>query len=91
VRGIRQRYEERGLLGAINRKKETKRRRQRPRKLDGAAEAKLIAVACGKPPEGRAKWSMRLLADELVALQLVDSISHDTVWRTLKKTSSSRT
>jgi transposase len=91
VRGLRQRYEERGLLGAVNRKEETKRRRQKPRKLDGAAEAKLIAIACGKPPEGRAKWSMRLLADELVALQLIDSISHDTVWRTLKKTSSSRT
>lgn len=91
VRGIRLRYEERGLHGAINRKKETKRRRQRPRKLDGAAEAQLLAIACGKPPEGRAKWTLHLLADRLVALQLVASISHDTVWRTLKKMISSHT
>ena len=88
VRSIRLRYAQRGTQGAINRKK-GKCTIRRTRKLDGEAEARLIAIACGEPPEGRAKWSMRLLADELVALQIVGEISHDTVWRTLKKTSSS--
>jgi transposase len=64
--------------------------RRRSRKLDGAAEARLIAVACGPPPEGRARWTLQLLADKLVELQVVDSISDDTVQRTLKKTTSSR-
>ncbi len=90
VRSIRLRYSQRGTQGAINRKK-GKCTVRRVRKLDGEAEAHLVAIACGEPPEGRAKWSMRLLADELVALQIVSAISHDTVWRTLKKTNSSRT
>jgi transposase len=90
VRGIRKRYAERGTQGAINRKK-GKCSTVRVRKLDGEAEARLVAIACGPPPPGRANWSMRLLAGKLVALQLVDTISHDTVWRTLKKTNSSHT
>ena len=90
VRSIRLRYAQRGTQGAINRKK-GKCTIRRVRKLDGEAEARLVAIACGEPPEGRAKWSMRLLADELVALQIVDEISHDTVWRTLKKTNSNLT
>jgi len=90
VRSIRLRYAQRGTQGAINRKK-GKCTIRSTRKLDGEAEAQLVAIACGEPPEGRAKWSMRLLADELVALQIVDDISHDTVWRTLKKTSLSLT
>jgi len=57
-----------------------------PRKLDGAGEARLIALACGEPPEGRARWTLRLLGDKLVELAVVDSISHETVRRTLKKT-----
>ena len=90
VRGVRKRFAERGSQGAINRKK-GKCSPVRVRKLDGAAEARLIAIACGDRPAGRSKWSMRLLADQLVALQIVDTISHDTVWRTLKKMRSSRT
>ena len=90
VRSVRLRYAQRGTQGAINRK-QGKCTIRRVRKLDGEAEARLIAIACGEPPEGRAKWSMRLLADELVALQIVAEISHDTVWRTLKETSSSPT
>lgn len=90
VRSIRLRYTQRGTQGAINRKK-GKRTTRCTRKLDGDAEARLIAIACSEPPEGRAKWSMRLLADKLVALQIVGEISHDTVWRTLKKTNSSPT
>jgi hypothetical protein len=62
------------------------------RKLDGVQEAKLLAVACGKPPTGQARWSLRLLADKLVELEIVeDGISYQTVRRILKKTRSSRT
>ena len=57
------------------------------RKLDGAGEARLVAIACSKPPAGRSRWTMGLLADELVVLQVTDSISDETVRRTLKKTS----
>ena len=56
-------------------------------KLDGAGEARLVAIACSKPPTGRSRWTMQLLADELVVLQVTDSISDETVRRTLKKTS----
>ena len=57
-----------------------------PPKLDGAAEAKLIALRLGKPPAGYGRWTLHLLADELVALEVVDSISHETVRKVLKKT-----
>ncbi len=57
-----------------------------PPKLDGEAEAKLIAMRLGKPPAGYGNWTLRLLADELVALEVVDSICYETVRRTLKKT-----
>jgi hypothetical protein len=56
-----------------------------PTKLDGVSEAKLIALRLGKPPAGYGRWSLQLLADELVALEVVDSISHETVRKTLKK------
>jgi transposase len=58
----------------------------RPAKLDGTAEAMLTAIACSDPPEGYAKWSLRLLADKAVELELVDSISHVCIGKTLKKT-----
>ena len=89
VRAARKRCVEEGPLKAIERRRQ--RRPSNLRKLDGVAEAKLIALACGPAPAGRKGWTMRLLADELVALEIVDSVSHDTVWRTLKKTRSSRT
>ena len=57
-----------------------------PAKLDGEAEAKLIAMRLGKPPAGSGHWTLHLLADELVALEIVDSISHETVRKVLKKT-----
>jgi hypothetical protein len=57
-----------------------------PPKLDGQAEAKLIALRLGKPPAGYGHWTLQLLADELVALEVVDSISHETVRKVLKKT-----
>ena len=59
------------------------------RKLDGAGEARLVQSACSTPPPGRQRWSLRLLADELVVLEVVDSIGHECVRQTLKKTRSS--
>ena len=61
-----------------------------PRKLDGEQQAQLVKLACSQPPEGRARWTMQLLAERLVQLEVVDQISHETVRRTLKKTNSSR-
>ena len=61
-----------------------------PCKLDGKAEARLTAIACSSPPTGHARWSLRLLADELVRLEVIDAISHKTVGQVLKKTTSSR-
>jgi hypothetical protein len=65
--------------------------RPRRRVLDGRAEAHLIALSCSDPPEGRERWSMRLLADRMVELGHVGSVSYETVRRTLKKTRSSHT
>jgi hypothetical protein len=62
----------------------------RPRVFDGTAEAKLIALACSKPPEGRVRWTLRLLEEHVVELGIVDRVSDNTIGRTLKKTRSSR-
>ena len=62
----------------------------RPRRLDGASEARLVQLACSTPPEGCAKWTMKLLADQLVTLEIVEEICGETVRKTLKKTTSSR-
>lgn len=69
---------------------ERKKRKHSPRRraLDGRGEAELIRIACSNPPEGHAKWSLRLLAGKLVELEIIDSISHETVRETLKKTKS---
>lgn len=88
VERIRQRFVEHGFEAALVRKKQD--RPSRERKLDGAAEARLIALACSPPPDGRACWTMPLLADRLVQLEVVDAVSDETVRRTLKKTRSSR-
>lgn len=84
VENIRRRFVEEGLEATINRKKRC--RPPRERILDGAKEARLIALCCGNPPEGRARWTLRLLADKLVELDIIESISHETVRQTLKKT-----
>jgi transposase len=86
VHRLRQRLVEEGLDTALLRKPS---RQRRPRKLDGENEARLIACACAQAPEGRARWTMQLLADRLVELKVVDRISDETVRRTLKKTTSS--
>jgi len=88
VEHVRQRFVEQGLEAALVRKKQD--RPSRERKLDGAGEARLITLACSKPPQGRATWTLRLLADRLVELQIVASISTETVRQVLKKTNSSR-
>src|SRR5215470_4969607 len=65
-------------------------RQVHPRKLDGVQEAHLVVLACSLAPKGRNRWSLRLLADKLVELEVVDDVSYETVRRTLKKTNSSR-
>jgi hypothetical protein len=85
VERVRQRFVELGLDAALDRKQ--RERPPREVKLDGRAEARLIALACSTPPDGRAVWTMQLLADKLVELEVVDSISDETVRLALKKTS----
>jgi hypothetical protein len=89
VSRVRRQYFEEDLEAALNRRRPN---REYHRKLDGEQEARLVALACGEPPEGRARWSLRLLADKLVELESVEEeLSYQTVRRTLKKTSSSLT
>lgn len=85
VRTIRQRFVEEGLEPALNRKKRDCS--SHVPLLDGAAEARLIATACGPAPKGRARWTLRLLANRLVELKVVESVSYETVRVALKKTS----
>jgi hypothetical protein len=87
VERVRQRFVEQGLDAALDRKRRERPARQR--KLDGRAEARLIALACSAPPRGRAEWAMQVLADKLVELEVVDSVSDETARTTLKKTRSS--
>jgi transposase len=83
VFNVRRRWVEQGLEAALRRKKQDGP--SRPRKLDGKAEAKLVATCCGPVPQGRARWTLRMLAGKLVELEVVDSISPETVRNTLKK------
>lgn len=82
VEQIRERCVCEGLAAALERKK---RDRNRTRKLDGEGEARLVALACSEAPAGYARWSLNLLADKLVELEVVDSISHECVRQVLKK------
>ncbi len=86
VERVRRRCVEEGLPRALGRKEQVNRR---PRKLDGEGEAQLAALACSQPPDGRAGWTLHLLADRLVEREILGSISAETVRSTLKKTSSS--
>jgi hypothetical protein len=88
VERVRQRFVEQGLEAALVRKPQD--RPSRERALDGKGEARLVTLACSKPPDGRAAWTPRLLAGPLVELEVVDTISHETVRQGLKKTNSSR-
>jgi len=84
VQRVRRQFVAEGLAATLARKRPD---RVYARALDGRQEAHLIAVACATPPDGQARWSLRLLADELVRLEVVDAVSYETVRRTLKKTS----
>ena len=84
VERVRQRCCERGLEASLERKRQ--RNPSRERKLDGAAEAQLVRLACSEAPDGRSRWTLALLADKLVELEVVDSVSRTTVHRSLKKT-----
>lgn len=86
VERVRKQFVEEGLDAALEPRKP---QRQYRRKLDGDGEAHLIALACQKPPDGHSRWTLRRLADRMVALEYVDEISYQTVRRTLKKTNSS--
>lgn len=89
VENVRRRCVLQGVEAALERRKQARPRRER--RLDGDGEARLIALACSEPPEGRDSWTLQLLADQLVRLEVVDSICPQTVRRTLKKTNSNPT
>ena len=89
VQHIRASYVDKGLEGTLNRKK--RETPPVPAKVTGEVEAHIIALACGTPPEGYEKWSLRLIAEKSVELNYIESISHTTVARILKKTNSSLT
>jgi len=82
VERVRKAFVEEGLERALNAKRP---RQTRPLAFDGEREAKLITIACSKLPQGRCRWSVRLLADRLVELEVFESISHETVRHVLKK------
>ena len=88
VERLRRRFVEEGFEPCLQRRPDSNPRQRQ--KLDGHQEAQLIALVCGDPPAGRSQWSLRLLADKLVELRVVETISHVTVHRTLKKTHSNR-
>ena len=84
--GVAQRFVENGLESALNRKKQENRHR----KITGDVEAHIIAIACSDAPEGRDRWTLQLIADRLVELKIVESISSTAIGTTLKKTNSNR-
>ena len=79
---VKRRFVEEGLEAALGKRKPE---RQYVKKADGDFEAHLVALSCSQPPEGYARWSLRLLADKMVELEHVDSVSHETIRRVLKK------
>lgn len=84
IERVRERFVEQGFDAALV---PAPSKRIYSRKLDGKQEAKLIALACSRPPAGKKRWTLRLLADEAVEMEITDSLSHETVRQTLKKTS----
>lgn len=85
IERVRQRFVEEGLEAALK----PRPGRGRKRKIDGEAEAHLVALRCSAPPEGRSRWTLRLLADRMVALEYLDELSHESVRQVLKKTNCS--
>lgn len=86
VERVRERFVEQGLAAALLPQPSTRRYE---RAFDGAQEAQLIALACSEPPEGKSRWTLRLLAEQAVEWKIVDTVSHESVRQTLKKTNSS--
>jgi transposase len=84
---VKQRFVEEGFEACLERKPLS---RTKEKKADGELEAQLIALSCSKAPEGFARWSLRLLADKMVEMEYIESISHETIRRVLKKTNSNR-
>jgi len=87
IRAVRSRYVQEGMEAAINEQP----RSGAPKKFTGRQRAKITAIACSEPPEGRNRWTLRLIADKVVELKIADDISHQTVKRVLKKTNLSLT
>jgi len=79
---VKQRFVEDGFEACLDRKTRSK---SKPRKADGDLEAHLVALSCSKAPEGFSRWSLRMLADKLVEMEYIESISHETIRRVLKK------
>ena len=86
IAGVAKRFVTEGLEAALGRKKQANRHR----KVTGEVEARICAITCSDPPEGTSRWTMQAIADELVRLEIVDSISDTTVCEVMKKTNSSR-
>lgn len=84
---VKQRFVEEGFDVCLDRKPMS---RTKEKKVDGELEAQLIAISCSEAPEGFAKWSLRLLADKMVEMKYIDSISHETIRKVLKKTNLNR-
>jgi Arc/MetJ-type ribon-helix-helix transcriptional regulator len=84
---VKHRFVEQGMDAALHRKSAAER--PNTRRFDGDAEARLIALSCSQPPKGRCRWTLRLLADKLVELEVCKAVSHETVRQALKKTNSS--
>jgi hypothetical protein len=87
VERVRERFVEQGLTAALSPQPSTRRYE---RAFDGAQEAQLIALACSAAPQGKSRWTLRLLAEQAVELKIVDTVSHESVRQALKKTNSSR-
>jgi transposase len=85
IERVRKRFVEGGLAASLDPRRPDNKREH---KIDGEVEAHLIALACGAPPEGKARWSLRLLADKLVEMEYLPEVSHETVRQTLKQTRS---
>lgn len=86
IERVRERFVEEGLAASLQRKAT---KREYKRKLDGGQEAHLVALVCGQPPEDRGRWTLKLLAQQMVELEYVDSIAPETIRQTLKKMNSS--
>jgi transposase len=88
VERVRERFVEQGLAAALLPKPSTRRYE---RAFDGAQEAQLIALACSAPPEGKSRWTLRLLAEQAVELRIIDTVTYESVRQVLKKTNCVRT